>query len=103
MTPDWLQKFRDAYRQEYNGILSDEVIDKGNKWFEDFISQAIAERDKMWLECVPMESIDDFPRPKILPAPLVKVIPWGLDLEKMKGFNSCRFQILNNAKKKGLI
>ena len=43
MTPDWLQKFRDAYRQEYNGILSDEVIDKGNKWFEEFIAQIHAE------------------------------------------------------------
>ena len=44
MTPDLkkqlLQEFRNEYRKAYSGILSDEVIGEGNKWFEDWLTQA---------------------------------------------------------------
>ena len=44
----WREEFRKEYKKAYKGILSDEILDQGNKWFEYFIEQTLAkEREKV--------------------------------------------------------
>ena len=35
------ERFREEYRKVYSGFLPDEIIDKGNPWFESLLSSAI--------------------------------------------------------------
>ena len=36
-----LKKFREEYRKAYKGIFSDEILEKGNEWFESFLQSKI--------------------------------------------------------------
>ena len=38
-----IEEFRNEYKKAYKGILSDEILDKGNEWFENFVSSKLAE------------------------------------------------------------
>lgn len=40
------EKFREEYKKRYKDILSDEIINEGNKWFEDFLDTAYEEGAK---------------------------------------------------------
>lgn len=37
--PWWMEEFRKELKEQYKGILPDEILDKGNPWFEAFISR----------------------------------------------------------------
>ena len=39
----WQEKFKTEYKKAYKGILPDEVLAEGNKWFEDFIQTELEE------------------------------------------------------------
>ncbi len=41
-----LGEFRQALREQYEGILPEEVLAKGNPWFENFITQTIKETEE---------------------------------------------------------
>jgi hypothetical protein len=38
-----VNKFKEEYRRAYKGILSDEVLEKGNEWFENELRQALVD------------------------------------------------------------
>ncbi len=50
MTEEWRDDFRKQYKKAYEGIFPDEVLESGNEWFEDFISQQRKEAAREALE-----------------------------------------------------
>jgi len=39
-----ISDFKKKYKTAYSGILSNEILDGGNKWFEDFILSALKDQ-----------------------------------------------------------
>ena len=117
--PDYLQKFRDAYRKEYSGILPDQVIGQGNKWFEDFLVQVMEEREpsfpmgvSQWREYGKKYSYYEFFEKQIKKerdkmwlecVPDIRINNASSGTSRTEGFNKCRSQIIDNAKQKNLI
>jgi len=52
------KRFREEYKNFYRGILSDEVLEKGNPWFESFLrSSQLTLIQKVVEECESMKKV----------------------------------------------
>ncbi len=93
-----LELFREKYREGYAGILPPEVLEQGNPWFENFLSQTVKEL----LEEMVMESKSgietQIPCPDKMPGCLVYHVSRQLT-EEEKGYNSARQDQLERLKK----
>ena len=55
-----LEEFRKEYRKAYKGILPDEVLEKGNPWFENFLKSKL----NQILDGIPCEKKSEYRRRK---------------------------------------
>ena len=54
-----IEKFRKEYRKAYAGILPDEVLEKGNPWFENFLTEFALSISKKTAEVGRVEKVKE--------------------------------------------
>jgi len=55
--PNIKEKLMEEFREEYKGILSGEILEQGNTWFENFLSSSIDRYKEEMMKCRPKEKV----------------------------------------------